>query len=233
MPPVVIGGAIAAAGAVGAAAIGNRGASRAADVQAQSNAQNVGLQRDIYDRNVRALAPWQQLGTTASDNVAGLLGLTGAARREEAEKDFRRYIRASDYGFQFGQGANAINSGYAASGTLQSGAAMKGLERFRQNLQSGYRNEYLNNLMSQQNLGFGAASAQAGVGQSFANNVSALNAQNANALAGLEVQRANNTAGAIGALGQIGGYLSGNLLGGSNSLAAGTPQSGRMYNWSF
>jgi hypothetical protein len=88
-------------------------------------------------------------------------------------------------------------------------------------------------LESSRNIGFGAASAQAGVGQNFANNVSSLNSQNANALAALQMTRANNTAGAIGALGQIGGYVAGNVLNppGGSPTAAAPP--GRMYNWGY
>lgn len=49
----------------------------------------------------------------------------------DAQNAFGNYIANSDYGFQFGTGSNALNSGYAGSGTLQSGAAMKALEDYR------------------------------------------------------------------------------------------------------
>lgn len=126
---------------------------------------------------------------------------------------FGNYIANSDYGFQFGQGANAINSGYAGAGTLQSGAAMKELEGYRQNLQAGYRNEFMGYLGQQQGVGLSAAGAQAGVGIDYANNVSNLNSQNANALANAAVAKANNSnaliGGITGAVGNIAGYFGG------------------------
>ena len=212
MPPVLIAGGIAAAGAIGSAVISNRGTSEAAETQSESNAQSLALQRDIYNQNRQALSPYMQAGQPALTQTNAMLGLGTAQEADEARNDFRNYIANSDYGFQFGEGANALNSGYAGAGVVRSGAAMKGLENYRQNLQSGYRNEYMGYLGQQQGLGLAGSSALAGVGQGYANNVSNLNTQNANVLAQLQLQRANNTAGAIGAVGQIAGYAAGNVL---------------------
>lgn len=208
-------GTMAAIG-LGAAGLGSflggrsssRAASTAADASLQVAQQNNALARNIYGQNRAELRPYIRSGTAASDNLNALLGLTGAARREEAEKDFRRFIRASDYGFQFGQGANQVNSGYAGAGTLQSGAAMKGLERFRQNLQSGYRGEYLNALANQQGVGLSGASALAGVGQNFVNTISANNQNAGDAAANAALIRGQNNPLA-NALGVLGGGLFG------------------------
>lgn len=126
----------------------------------------------------------------------------------DAQNAFRGFIENSDYGFQFGEGSNALNSGYAGAGTLQSGAAMKELERFRQNLQSGYRGEYLGYLGNQQGVGLGAGSALAGVGQNYAGMVSANNTNAANAAANAALVRGQNNPFAAGL-----GALSGTILG--------------------
>ncbi len=110
---------------------------------------------------------------------------------------FKTFLDNSDYGFQFQQGGNAINSGYAGSGTLQSGAAMKGLEQFRQNLQSGYRGEFLDRLGNQQGVGLGGASALAGVGQNFASQVSANNNSAGTAQANALLAKQNPFANAL------------------------------------
>jgi len=121
---------------------------------------------------------------------------------------FGQYIQNSDYGFQFGTGSNALNSGLATGGTLQSGAAMKDLERFRQNLQAGYRNEFAGGVANQQALGLGAASAQAGVGQNYTNTVTANNTNAANALSNAALIRGqNNPLSALAST--AGGFLSG------------------------
>lgn len=105
---------------------------------------------------------------------------------------FRQYIQNSDYGFQFGEGSNRVNSGYAGNGTLRSGAAMKDLERFRQNLQAGYRGEYTNLLANQQGVGLSGASALAGVGQNYVGTVSANNQNAGDAAANAALMRGAN-----------------------------------------
>lgn len=110
---------------------------------------------------------------------------------------FRTFLENSDYGFQFGEGANKVNSGYAGSGTLQSGAAMKGLEEYRQNLQQGYRGEFLNSLGNQQGVGLSAAGAQAGVGTNFANSLGTINQNRADGISNAALLKAQNTGNAI------------------------------------
>lgn len=116
---------------------------------------------------------------------------------------FRTFLENSDYGFQFGEGANKINSGYAGAGTLQSGAAMKALEDYRQNLQQGYRGEFLNALGNQQGVGLQAAGAQAGVATQMGNTISANNnsAGTAAANAALLKGQSNPFANALGVIG--------------------------------
>ncbi len=114
---------------------------------------------------------------------------------------FRTFLDNSDYGFQFQEGANALNSGYAGAGTVKSGAAMKGLEQFRQNLQSGYRGEFLDRLGGQQQVGLGGASALAGVGQNFVNQTSANNNSAGTAQANSILAKQNPFANALSLVG--------------------------------
>lgn len=198
--------AIGIAGAVGGSILGaksnQKAASTAANAQTQNTASNNALASNIYSQNAAALSPYQARGGVAGDYLQGLYGLpqgnTGGARDA-----FANYIANSDYGFKFGTGTNALNSGYAAQGTLQSGAAMKGLEQFRQNLQSGYRNEFANGLDNQQAVGLGAASAQAGVGQNYVNTVSANNNTAADAMSNAALIKGQNNpfANALGIMG--------------------------------
>lgn len=125
--------------------------------------------------------------------------------QQQAQDAFGNYIKNSDYGFQFATGANNLNSGYAGAGTLQSGAAMKAMERFRQNLQSGYRTEYMNALGNQQGVGLSGASALAGVGQNYVNTISGNN--NAAGTAAANAALAKGNSGIGNALGMIGGGL--------------------------
>lgn len=130
----------------------------------------------------------------------GALAGTGTnmlSPQQTAMSAFEKYRDSTGYQFRLNQGMNALNSAYAGRGVLQSGAAIKGALEYGQNLATGEFGNYLNSLQTQQNLGAGAASSQAGVGQNFAGNVTSLNTANANALASGAVARANNTNGVI------------------------------------
>jgi len=118
---------------------------------------------------------------------------------------FDNYLNSTGYQFQVDQGNKAINQGYAAKGSLQSGAALKALQTYGQNTATGFFKDYLGLLGNQQGVGLAGASAIAGVGSNYANSVGANNnnasiaAQNAaygqgNATAGMW----GNVAGAIG-----------------------------------
>lgn len=200
-----IGLGVGALGSVLSSKSNKKAANTAANAQTQIAAQNNALAGRIYDQNAATLAPYVQSGLQPNALLGGAMGYgdTGGYRNA-----FRSFIDNSDYGFQFGEGANRVNSGYAGSGAVQSGAAMKDLERFRQNLQGGYRGEFNSLLANQQAVGLGAASAQAGVGQNYVNTVSANNQNAGDAAANAALIRGqNNPFG--NALGLLGGGLFG------------------------
>lgn len=299
MPPVLIGAVIAGGAAIGSAAIANNGQKKAAQAAQQGNDASLAVQRDIYNQNAAALAPWQQSGLTANNYYMAALGIPqgnqvttptpgtatagmptgqwapgmttdgtpGSASRYGMSADqlnsfnnsanmatgssaldlmraqvargtapttlqpssngtvfggsqqsvnpgqaFDAFRNSTGYNFRLDQGQNALNSGYAGAGLVRSGAALQGLNDYSQNMASAEFNNWLGALEGASNRGLGAASAQAGVGQSYANNVSNLNASNAATQAQLALARSQTTAGAIGALGQIGGYAAGSIL---------------------
>lgn len=271
MPPAIIGGAIAAVGAIGSAAIGSKAAKKAGQAQTQAADASAQVQRDIYSQNKQTLSPFVNQGAPASYAINSFLGLTPTQQPQQQQPNalaqfqgqsygfegmdgpgrffsaqepdvygansiggapwgggpfqqvqqtqqpgmvsgrdaFKSFIDNSDYGFQFGQGANKVNSGYAGAGTLQSGAAMKALEDYRQNLQSGYRGEFLNALGNQQGVGLSAAGAQAGVGTNFANSLGTINQNKADALSNVALLKAQNTGQAINSLATIGSNIFG------------------------
>lgn len=94
---------------------------------------------------------------------------------QDYNKAFENYRNSTGYQFRVNEGNDSINSGYAASGALRSGAAMKSLANYNQNIASGEFGNYLGYLGNQQGVGLAGASALAGVGQNYANNVTANN----------------------------------------------------------
>lgn len=205
-------GTLAAIG-LGAGALGSvlssksnkKAAKTAANAQTQVAAQNNALAANMYGQNAARLDPYVQSGIQPNALLAGAMGYGDQAGYQNA---FRNFVNNSDYGFQFGEGANRVNSGYAGAGTLQSGAAMKGLEQFRQNLQSGYRGEFNNLLANQQAVGLGAGSALAGVGQNYVNTVTGNNQNAADAASNAALINGQNNPFA-NALGVLGGGLFG------------------------
>ena len=123
-----------------------------------------------------------------------------------SQNAFQNYLNSTGYQFQIDQGNKAINQGYAARGSLQSGAALKALQTYGQNTATGFFKDYLGLLSNQQGVGLSGANALAGVGTNYANSVGANNnnASSAAANAALAAGNANaNMWGSIG--GAIGG----------------------------
>jgi len=171
-----------------------------------------GMDPSLYSQFLPAGTPYlsQQTGMPQQNAMP-------QAQPISAQDGFKNYIANSDYGFQFGQGANKVNSGYAGAGTLQSGAAMKGLEDYRQNLQQGYRGEYIGALGNQQSLGLTAAQAQAGVGGNAANSLANIYQNKGDNLANAALASGQNGANLANSLGTIGAGIFSNRGGGSSN----------------
>jgi hypothetical protein len=113
---------------------------------------------------------------------------------------FDNYLNSAGYKFQLGEANKGANAQFAASGALDSGAAVKAAQDRAQNMSSGFFNNYLALLGNQQGAGLSAASAVAGVGTNYANNVTNLNSNMANALGNAATAKANNTNALLGNL---------------------------------
>jgi hypothetical protein len=147
---------------------------------------------------------------------------------------FEDYRESTGYDFRLNEGLDALSHGAAARGAYQSGAADKALVRFGQDFGSNeyqkwranvgeygqYADQFANQerayvndrndnytglVANQQGLGLSAAAAQAGVGNTYVNNVSANNnsagTAAANALLMKGAAQQNMYAGAANALG--------------------------------
>ena len=131
----------------------------------------------------------------------------GQTAQQAANDAFDIFRNSTGYEFRRGEGLDAVNSGYAGAGILQSGAAMRGITEYGQNFASNEFGNYMNALGTQQAVGAGAASSLAGVGQNYASQV--INSNNANAANQMNAQlaRGNNNA-----LGNVAGMIGGGLF---------------------
>lgn len=151
---------------------------------------------------------WNKYGQNEGRAMPGVQ-VQPAQTQQTAQNAFDTFRNSTGYQFRLGEGMNALNSGYAGAGTLQSGAAMKAATEYGQNFASNEFGNYMGYLGNQQGVGLGGASALAGVGQNYANTISANNNMaGTNAANAALVKGANNPF--ANALGGIGGFLMGN-----------------------
>ena len=227
MPVALVAAGVAAAGSVAGAAISSKASKKATNRAVASQeavaAQNNALQRDQYQQNAARLDPYQQQGLQASGAINALLGFGDPTQANQA---FDRYRGSSGYDFRMNQGMNALASNYRGRGISQSGAADKALLRYGQDYGSNEFGRYMGYLGNQQGVGLSAASALAGVGQNYANNVSANNQNAANAMSNAALVNGQNQANAYGtafnALGNLAGQALGSSFGQNQSNAIGS-----------
>lgn len=131
-------------------------------------------------------------------------GFQARSPQQAANDAFDIFRGSTGYQFRLGEGLDALNSGFAGSGLLQSGAAMRGALEYGQNFASNEFANYLNALGSQQAVGAGAASSAAGVGQNFAGTVINSNNQNAQNQMAAQLSRQNPLANVFGTIGGAG-----------------------------
>jgi hypothetical protein len=221
MPAVVVAGGLAAAGAVGGAAIGasatKKAAKSAAAIQQQTARESNALARENRDFLYSKIQPTTERGDAAGATINALLGLGGDTTG--ANNAFRQFIGNSDFAFQEGQGERGLAARLSAAGGVESGAAIKATQRFRTDLQSGYRGQFFDLLGRQQGAGLSGLNALAGVGTNFVNTVTNNNQNAADAASNAALIRGNANAGfastAGNALGQFAGMAFGGGFGGS------------------
>lgn len=159
---------------------------------------------------------------TTQNALAGLLGTGG--NPAQAAAAFNNYKNSTGYGFQLKQGTQAINTNAATSGMLDSGANLKALTGYGQNLASTTFNNYLGQLgglnsmqgataqMGQNSLGaVGTAGTQGGI--AAGQNILAGGAAQGNMWAGLGGAAGNALGTAYG--------MGSNALAGQGMLPAG------------
>lgn len=128
---------------------------------------------------------------------------TPPAPQPTAMSAFDRYRASDGYQFRQNEGMNALASNFRGRGVSQSGAADKALLRYGQDYGSNEFGKYLGYLSNQQGVGLSGASALAGVGQNYVNNVTANNNNAGNSLSNSLLARGNITANQWG---QVGGF---------------------------
>lgn len=190
--------AVAAVGAVVGAVNGSKASDKAKDASQSATKNSLTLQKSIYDSNKAALTPYMDRGNAAGNAIQGLLGIGGD--QAASERAWQQFKNSSGYTSRLNQGLEAITQNKAVSGLLNSGSALKGLNRFGQDYASNELGNYMSQLGQQQGAGLSATNALAGVSTGYANAASALNQSNAANIGNAALSNASNNNALIGNL---------------------------------
>lgn len=194
-----------AAAIASSAVIGSMASSDAADTQAAAANNAARLQKQQFDRQVELQAPFREAG------VRALPELEAASRYTNFGMD--QFQADPGYGFRLAEGQKALDRQAAARGGLISGAALKGAQRFGQEMGSQeYTNAFnryqterqarLNPLQSLAGMAQTSVGQLGQAGQAYATNAGEAGMQAANA-------RASGYMGGANALSQgLNNYMS-------------------------
>lgn len=126
---------------------------------------------------------------------------------------YDQFVASPYYQTPLQEGIRARNLGYAAHGQLQSGAALKELDRFGQNYGAGRMDEFIGLAERQANRGVTGASAIAGVGQNALTAMTANNQGAGDAVANAALLRAQANNSLYGSIAGIAGNLASSFKG--------------------
>lgn len=193
---MVAAAAIGAAGAVAGGAMAARGAKKAAQTQAASADRASAIQQANFEQTRKDLMPYKQAGDTSLNQLMGQMTPDGYFNQTYTGQDI--YSDPS-YQFRLQQGQDAIQSSAAAKGGLLTGATLKTLQGYGQDMASQeYSNAY-NRFNADQTNRYNRLSNLVGIGQNAAAQVGNAGAQTAQAVANNTMAGANSiAAGQVG-----------------------------------
>lgn len=229
--PSLIGDIMAGASII-SGLMGSDAASSAADTQTATAAQQMALQKQIFDIQNAQLAPQRATGYNALNQIGALgsgqyqqydaqgnpIGTatgSGYLTHQFGNADLNAQL-APNYAFNLQQGQQATQNASNATGGLVGGNALKSLQDYTQNFAGNAYQQAFANYNTQRGNIYNTLASMAGIGQS---------AQNAsNTLAsnyGTNVSNLATGSAAAQAAGQIGSAsaLSGGITGAANAFA--------------
>lgn len=167
-----------AAAVIGSAVIGGgvamSASSKAAKAQTKASQDANAAQERMFQRQTELQEPFRQGGLTAQNEIMQLLGIGGdktAAGYGSMGKAFGASDFQQDPGYAFRQaeGMKALERSAAARGNLLSGSAMKGIQRFGQDLASQEYQNAFNRYQVERSAKLNPLQSLMGSGQSAAN----------------------------------------------------------------
>lgn len=200
--------AIIGAGALGAGA-SIYGANQAAGAQTSAANLAANTSMDMYNTTRGDLAPYRNIGSTASDQLTSRLSdLTAPITMDEATLQ-----QTPGYQFNLTQGLKAAQNSAAARGLGVSGAALKGATTFATGLaDSTYQNQFNNANINQTNA-YNRLSGLVTTGENAAAQTGSAGTAAANTTAGAQIGAGNAQAAASNTIGSAVSNATNNISG--------------------
>jgi hypothetical protein len=229
----VVGGAVIGTVASSKASSAQQSAAnRATDVAAQTAADQAQVQREIFEKQTELQAPFREAGLKGQNRLMELLGIGGTAgapgygKYATAEYGADKFKTDPSYAFRMSEGMKALERSAAARGGLLSGATMKGIQRYGQDLASTEYQNAFNRYQAERAGTLNPFQALAGTAQS-----------SANVLGGQAGQMGSNISNALGAYGSsaqantigAGNAQASGYMGAANAIAGGVGQGINFY----
>lgn len=208
------------AGTLGSAVLGAGAARSAGRTQAAAADRSAELQREMFERQVELSEPWRKAGETALNKLIPLATQYTPFGMQQFQAD-------PGYAFRMSEGMKALERSAAARGGLLSGATLRGIQRYGQDLGSQEFMNAFNRYQTERAARLSPLQSLAGVGQTTAQQIGQAGQQMASnvgeALTSGAAARASGYVGGANALtGALGTYL--NYSQGQQMLNALRPQ---------
>ncbi len=185
-----------------------KAATQAADTQLTASREASEIQKDMYDQTRKDLMPYADAGRNSLNQLVGQMAPNGYFNQTYTGQDI--YDDPS-YQFRLNEGLDAVQSGAAAQGGLLSGATLKALQGYGQDMASQeFGNAYnrfnadqtnrYNRLSNIVGIGQNAAAQQGNAGMQTAQAVANNTMSGANAQAAGQIAAGNKTANIFGSV---------------------------------
>ena len=183
------------------------------------------LQREMFERQVALQEPFRQAGVNALNKLAPIAS-------EYTPFGMSQFQQDPGYSFRMSEGMKGLERSAAARGGLLSGATLKGIQRYGQDLGSQEYQNAFNRYQTERSARLNPLQSLAGVGQTSANTIGQAGAQFVNTAGNIGMNQSNVAANALlagqqarsSSYGQLGNVL-GKYLGGGGGF--GSPLSNR------
>lgn len=203
-----LGGSLQEAAATGEQA---QAVKQAAATEADAARYAADIQRQMFERQVSLQEPWRQAGVGALNQLIPL-------SQQYQPFGMQQFQQDPGYAFRMSEGMKELERSAARRGGLLSGATLKGIQRFGQDLASQEYQNAFNRYQAERQARLSPLQSLAGVGQTAAQQIGGYAGQYGTNIGNLSTGAATNQANALLAGAKLRGSQYGALGGGLGDI---------------